>query len=449
MTGPEEKMGRRQFLGAASAAGIMIIKPQLVRGTAANSALRLGLLGCGKRGTTVATSFANNTATRVVALADLFPDQLEKGRQHFDALAARHGYAGIDSKLMFRGPRAYQILANSPDIDIVQISTPCIFHPEHLEAAVDASKHVYCEKPAAVDVTGCKHVMRIGEKVQNRFSLDIGFQCRHAPPFMEMARRVRAGALGKIACGAAYYQSTGAFYPPYPNASPLERRIRTFLWDRVISGDIILDQNIHLVDLCNWMLEAHPLKAMGTGGRGVKEDSGDCWDHFDVTFTYPNGVHVNLNSFQGGRALSDVSIRLFGAKGVAELHYKGVVGIYGEEPWEWEGSIGPTSAQRGHANIYSADYDSSREKAAGIFHEALEQADAQKEESFISSVTTRKFHNQAAMGAETALSTILGRQAAYSHREVTWDELLASDQTYDPELEEIDLREFEQGQGGV
>jgi predicted dehydrogenase len=443
MAGIDGKLDRRAFLGAASTAGIMIVKPQLVRGTAANSAIRLGLVGCGKRGTAVATSFANNTATRVVALADLFPDQLVKGKQHFDALAAKHGNSGIDPKQIFRGPRAYQALANSPDVDVVQISTPCIFHPEHLEAAVDAGKHVYCEKPVAVDVTGCKRVLRIGEKVQDRFSLDIGFQCRYAPPFAELARRVQAGALGKIACGAAYYQSTGAFYPPYPHASPLERRIRTFLWDRVISGDIILDQNIHLVDICNWMLQAHPLKASGTGGRGVREDTGDSWDHFDVTYTYPNDVHVNLNSFQGGKALSDVSIRLFGAQGVAELHYKGVVGIYGEKPWEWEGSVGPASPQKGHANIYSADFDSSAEKAAGIFHDALEQADAQKERSFIASITSGKFHNQAAVGAETALSTILGRQAAYGRREMTWDELLASDQSYDSDLHEMDLSEFE------
>lgn len=443
MRGPEERMGRRQFLGAAGAAGIMIIKPQLVRGTAANSAIRLGLLGCGKRGTHVATSFADNTAARVVALADLFQDQLDKGKQNFDALAAKHSYAGIDPKLMFRGPRAYQFLANCPDIDMIQISTPDIFHPAHLEAAVDAGKHVYCEKPVAVDVTGCQRVMRIGEKVQKRFSLDIGFQCRHAPPYAELARRVQAGALGKIACGAAYYQSTGAFYPSFPNASPLERRIRTFLWDRVISGDIILDQNIHLVDLCNWMLEAHPLKALGTGGRRVREDSGDCWDHFDVTFTYPNDVHVNLNSFQGGKALSDVSIRLFGAKGVAELHYKGVVGIYGDEPWEWEGSVGPASPQRGHANLYSADADWPTNKATGISPNALEQADPEKEKAFIESITSGKFHNQAALGAETALSTILGRQAAYDRREVTWDELLASNQTYDQETEGIDLSEFE------
>ena len=304
-------------------------------------------------------------------------------------------------------------------------------------------KHVYCEKPVAVDVAGCQRVIRIGEKVQNRFSLDIGFQCRHAPPYAELARRVQAGALGKIACGAAYYQSTGAFYPPYPNASPLERRIRTFFWDRVISGDILVDQSIHLVDLCNWMLQAHPLKAMGTGGRRIREDSGDCWDHYDIIYTYPNDVHLNLNSFQGGKALSDVSIRLFGADGVAELHYAGVVGIYGDQPWEWEGSVAPVSSKLSQANIYSASNDSLADKTTGIFHDALEQADPEKEKAFIESITSGKFHNQAAQGAETTLSTILARQAAYTGREITWEQLLASNQTYDLELEGIDLSEFE------
>ena len=252
-----------------------------------------------------------------------------------------------------------------------------------------------------------------------------------------------AGALGKLACGAAYYQSTGAFYPPFPNASPLERRIRTFFWDRVISGDILVDQSIHLVDLCNWMLQAHPLKAVGTGGRRIREDAGDCWDHYDITFTYPNDVHLNLNSFQGGKALSDVSIRLFGANGVAELHYLGVVGIYGETPWEWDGSVSAASSRPGHANIYSAADAPPTAKPGGVSPDALEQADPEKEKAFIESITSGKFHNQAAMGAETTLSTILARQAAYTGREMTWDELLASNQTYDQELEGIDLSEFE------
>ena len=120
-----------------------------------------------------------------------------------------------------------------------------------------------------------------------------------------------------------------------------------------------------------------------------------------------------------------------------------MVGIYGEEPWEWEGSIGPASPRPGHANIYSAADEPPKAKPGGISPDALEQADPEKEKAFIESITSGKFHNQAGMGAETTLSTILGRQAAYSRREMTWDELLASNQTYDPELEGIDLSEFE------
>jgi myo-inositol 2-dehydrogenase / D-chiro-inositol 1-dehydrogenase len=443
MTAPNQEIGRRQFLGATGAAGLLIVKPQLLRGTAANSAIRLGLLGCGNRGTYVATSFANHTNVRVVALADLFQDQLERGKQHFDGVAAVRGYSGVDRKLMFRGPKAYQELVSCPEIDLLQISTPDIFHPQHLEAAVNSGKHIYCEKPVAVDVTGCKRVAQIGEQVRGRFSLDIGFQLRSVPPYMELMRRIHAGGLGKIACGAAAFHSTGVFYPPHPNASPLEVRIRNFFWDRVIGGDIIVDQNIHLLDLCNWMLEAHPLKAIGTGGRRLREDSGDCWDHFDVTYTYPRDVHVNLNSFQGGRALFDAGIRMFGSKGVAELHYEGIVGLYGDEPWEWEGSVGPASPHRGHANIYQQSPETAREQLAGVFHSALENADEEKEKAFIDSITSGKFHNQAATGAESALTAILGRTAAYTGRETTWDDLLASNQTYDLELEGIDLREFE------
>jgi predicted dehydrogenase len=380
---------------------------------------------------------------RVVALADLFQDQLDKGKQQFDSLAAKKGFAGIDSKRMFRGPKAYQELVNCPEVDLVHISTPDIFHPQHLEAAVHAGKHIYCEKPVAVDVTGCQRVLRLGEQVQGRFSLDIGFQLRSVAPYMELVRRIHAGGLGKVACGAAAFHSTGVFYPPRPNASPLELRIRNFFWDRVICGDIIVDQSIHLLDLCNWMLDAHPLKAIGTGGRTIREDSGDCWDHFDVTYTYPKGVHVNLNSFQGGKALFDASIRMFGTKGVAELHYEGSVGLYGDEPWEWEGSVGPARPRPGHANIYEQSAEAAAERVAGVFHSALEHADTEKEKSFIDSITSGKFHNQTAAAVESTLTAILGRTAAYTGREINWDELLASNQTYDPELEGIDLSEFE------
>lgn len=431
-----KKMGRRDFIGSAATAGLMIIKPELLRGTAANSAIRLGLLGCGERGTHVATSFASNTSARVVALADLFPDQLEKAKQHFNELATKKGYAGINPRLMFKGPKAYEELAASKEIDMVQVSTPDFFHPDHLEAVVRAGKHCYCEKPTGVDVRGAKRIMELGEKAEGRLSLDIGFQIRSAPPYVEMVRRIHAGALGKIACASTYYHATAITYPPRrAEASPLELRIRNFYWDRVLSGDIIVDQAIHVIDICNWVLKAHPLKAVGAGGRKIRDDWGNTWDHFDVIFTYPDDVRVSLNSVQFGEALWDVAERFFGSKGVAESHYSGVVGIWGNDAWSWDGGGASVSA---NTNIYALK-GGGAEKVAGVFHDALENADAEKDKAFIESIASGKYHNQAARGAETTLSAILGRTAAYAGREVTWDELFRSDQTYDAQLEGIDL----------
>jgi predicted dehydrogenase len=404
-------------MGTAAATGLMFIKPELVRGTAANSAIRLGLLGCGARGTTVATSFAENTNTRVVALADLFADQLEKARKHFDGLAAKKGYAGIDADLMFRGPKAYEQLVTSKEIDMVQISTPDYFHPKHLEAAIEAGKHIYCEKPAAVDVRGAKCVLRPGETAEGKLSLDIGFQLRSAPPFVEMVRRIHAGALGKIACASTYYHAGSIKLPPRPNASPLELRIRNWYWDRILTGDIVVDQNIHVIDICNWVLKGRPLKAVGAGGRKVRTDSGDCWDHFSLTFYYPDDVHVSFDSVQYGSYYGDVCERFFGSRGVSESHYSGAVAIYGEEPWDWWKD------------------DASKPLAPGERRSALQFADMEKDKSFIDSITSGKFHNQAAAGVESALSAILGREAAYSGREITWDELLRSDQSYDAGLD--------------
>ncbi len=425
------KIGRREFIGAAATASLAIIKPQLVRGTAANSAIRLGLLGCGHRGTHVADSFAKNTNTRVAALADLFADQLQAAQRHFDDLATSKGYAGVDPKLMFRGPKAYQELAASKEIDMVLIATPDYFHPEHLEAVVSAGKHVYCEKPAGVDVHGAKRIQELGEKAEGRLSLEIGFQIRSAPPYVEMVKRIHAGAIGKISSVSAYYHATGITYPPRPSASPLELRIRNFYWDRILTGDIIVDQNIHVIDICNWVLKAHPLKAVGTGGRRVRDDFGDCWDHFNIVYTYPDDVHVSFNSFQSGDALWDVAERFFGSKGVSESHYSGVVGIYGDEAWEWSGSTSPVSSTPGRANMYAVGKQGSAEKVTGVFHDALEFADAEKDKAFIESIRSGIYHNQAAKGVESALSAMLGRTAAYTGKEVTWDELLRSDQTYD------------------
>jgi len=412
---------RREFLAAtAGAAGFMIINSSLVRGAAANSAVRVGLLGCGGRGTADATDLIDTGGARVVALADLFQDQLDKAKDTFDKLNAAKGYASIDRSQIFVGPNAFEQIANSKEVDAVVVTSPPYFHPQHLGAVVDAGKHVYCEKPVAVDVAGAKSVLEIGQRAEGKLSLDVGFQIRNATPFVELAKRIHGGALGKIACGEVYYYSSFIDRPAWPNASPVERRLRNWVYDRVLSGDIIVEQNIHVIDVCNWFLQAHPVKAQAGGGRGVRTDSGDAYGHFNVVFYYPDDVHVTLNSTQFDKGWWDVNERIFGSKGVSESHYSGPCAIYGEEAWAWKA---PQSEQ--------TQADTSKFSAAGVFHDNLADADPNKKKAFIESITSGQFHNQAAKGVESALSGMLGRTAAYKGHEVTWDELLASDEKWD------------------
>jgi predicted dehydrogenase len=414
----ERTMGRRQFLGAASTAGgLLLIKPGLVRGTAANSAIRLGFLGCGNRGTGVATAMVNNTNTRVLALADLFTDQLEKAKTYWDEVAQKKDYAGIDPKLIFKGPKAFQQIADCKELDAILLTTPDYFHVEHLEAIVDAGKHVYCEKPAGVDVVSCKKFIETGKRAEGRLSLVVGFNVRWASQFNELVGRIQSGAIGKIGLVAGFYHAAGIGYPDRPNASPLERRIRNFYWDRVLSGDVIVDQNIHIIDLCNWGLEAHPVKAVGTGGRNIRNDSSDIWDHWTVSYTYPGDIHFNFNSIQFGESFWDVGIRFLGEKGMGEAYYRRVARIVGANPWTFEG---PEAGQTG--------------SATGDF-EGLKDADPNKTRSFITSITSGKYLNESRAGAESALSAILGRMACYSGEEVTWDAMLGSNQSYQGEID--------------
>src|SRR5215472_5096699 len=273
-------MNRREFLQAGSGVvtGMLLLDASTALGYEANSAVRHGLLGCGNRGSAVAESFARNTSARVVALADLFADNLAAGQDHFNKVNASLGQSAIDSKLLFRGPHAFEQLAASPDIDLIQISTPPFFHVQHLEAAVASGKHVYCEKPIGIDVAQAKQALEIAKRVKPTQSVDVGFQCRSAPPIAAIAQKIQSGALGKIATLAANYTAPASNPTTPPGASADELRLRNWLWDRALSGDILVEQNIHIIDLCNWILGAHPTKATATGGRNVLTHSGDCWD---------------------------------------------------------------------------------------------------------------------------------------------------------------------------
>jgi predicted dehydrogenase len=403
--------------GAVAASGLLLVKPRTAFGYQANSAVRLGLLGCGSRGTSVANSFAQNTSAQVVALADLFPDRLAAGQAHFDQLNATLGHAPIDSKLLFHGPHAFEQLAASPDVDLIQISTPPFFHVQHLEAAVAAGKHVYCEKPVGVDVSQARHALEIAKRVRPGQSVDVGFQCRSAPPIAAIVARIKAGQLGKLAAIAANYNAPASLEKIRQGESADEYRLRNWLWDRALSGDILVEQNIHIIDLCNWILEAHPISATATGGRNILTHAGDCWDNYQVDFTYPQNIHVSFSSTQFGVGGFDAGLRVYGGDGLATVPYSGPVAIAGAHPWAWQDSVGTAAG-------------SGKFAANGSFSDNLAFADRDKERTFIESITSGQSHNQIAAGVETALSCMLGRMAGYQRREVTWDDLLAHGETY-------------------
>jgi len=413
-------MDRRDFIqtGTAVAAGIALLKPATAFGYQANSAIRHGLLGCGNRGSSVAESFSKNTSAQVVAIADLFPDNLAAGHARFDKINAELNRAPIDPKLLFHGPHAFEQLAASKEVDLIQISTPPFFHVEHLQAAVASGKHVYCEKPVGIDVEQAKHALEIGKLVKSTQSVDVGFQCRNAPPLAAVAEHIKAGALGKIAAVSANYNAPASTEKNHPGASADEYRLRNWLWDRALSGDILVEQNIHIIDLCNWLLGAHPIKATATGGRNILTHYGNCWDNYQVDFTYPDNVHMSFSSTQfGSDGAFDAGLKFFGADGSATVPYSGPVAITGKNAWAWTDSAASAPG-------------SGKFAANGAFSDNLEFADRDKERTFIDSITSGNCHNQVAAGVETALSCMLGRMAGLTGKEVTWEELLAHGETY-------------------
>ena len=420
------QIDRRKFIGSAAAtAGFMIVKPSLVRGTEANSAIRVGLLGSGGRGTEDATNLIDTGGARVVALADLFQDQLDAAQRHFNQVQQAKNYPALDASQLFVGPDAFHKIANSKEVDAIVIATPPYFHPQHLEAVVAAGKHVYLEKPVAVDVPGAKKVIELGKRAEGTLSLDVGFQIRDCPPFAELVRRIHDGAIGKIVCGEAHYLTGYIDRPAWPSASSEERRLRNWVHDKVLSGDIIVEQNIHVIDICNWVLKSHPLKASATGGRmGRPDGDGDAYGNYHVVFHYPDGADVTFSSTQFAKGWWDVTERFFGTKGTSQSPYVGPLGIWGENAWQ-----DPDSMPK---------KDSSQQQAfsvTGNFSSNLEKADPQKKKAFTESIVSGEFHNQAAAGAESALSCIMARTAAYTGREVTWDEILKSKEVWEAKLD--------------
>ncbi|MBE7541871.1 MAG: Gfo/Idh/MocA family oxidoreductase [Bryobacteraceae bacterium] len=391
---------RRNFLRAAGAGGLLLVEPRTAFGTQANSTVEIGIVGCGGRGNWIGPFFPEFAGARIVALADVIKANLDRTREKFT----------VDAGRAYHGPDAFRELANSK-VDAVVIETPTYFHPEHARAAVEAGKHVFMAKPVAVDVWGCQDVLASAAAAKKRnLSYLVDFQTRAQPVYQETARRIHRGDLGApVFSQVFYFAGRPSKDKGQPGMDPGQRRLMNFYMDKVLGGDIIVEQNIHVIDVANWFLQGHPLKATGTGGRtnweGTGYEGSDAWDHFLVHYDYPNGVHADFSSHQLTNAFSDLCVRVFGLNGMADTHYGGMVRING--PNAWMGAEKDNTFRDGAINNVKA---------------------------FIQAIRENKPVNNAETAVESNLTAILGRMAAYKHGTVTWGEMMASGERWTADL---------------
>jgi len=417
------ELNRRNFIkGTAAISAITLLNPMTVFGTRANSAVRIGIIGLGGRGMSVIGAMSANTNINITAAADLFEDKLMAGVKDLNSLNQSKGFSTISKSNQFVGSKAYLRLLESKDIDAVLISSPAYTHAEFLEAAVDANKHVYCEKPVSVDVAGCKRVEKAGAKAGRKLSIVIGFQIRHATPYVEMVKHIQNGEIGEIINVQLYYLSSGSPFKPFENAVDDELRIRNHYKFNALSGGILLDQGIHMLDVCNWALQSSPLTARAGGGRKGAISYGDAWSHFEVVYQYPQDINVSLHCSQVGPTFGDVCARFLGTKGIAQAHYSGGVFIEGANPWD-------SGILRNANTILSPDLI-----AKGSTGEALHDSDKNKGQSFIQSIESGNFLNETVSGSNSTLSAIMGRNSALTNQEISMEAVRFSDEYLDPKL---------------
>jgi len=382
---------RRRFLAHASASALSLamVQPTQMFGAPTGAKIDIGLIGCGGRGQWIAELFRKHGGYNVVAVADYFPDKTDAAGDKF----------GVPAQQRFSGLSGYRRLLEQK-LDAVVIESPPYFHPEQAAAAVEAGKHVYLAKPVAVDVPGCLSIEASGRRaIAKKLCFLVDFQARTLPIFQDAVQQIHQGELGQIVSVEAAYQTgpVGTEVDKARRADPKSAELRMRAWptDRVLSGDIITEQNIHALDMACGLLDAAPERAYGAGGK-TRDFVGDCWDHFSVIFDFPNKVLATFNSSQVGFGFDDIVCRVYGTKGTADMHYfsKSVIKCKEYSNSAEPGNLYTTGAE---ANIAS-------------FHKAIVNHDYA--------------NPTVAPSVRSNLTTILGRTAAYENRVVTWEEML-------------------------
>ena len=426
-TPSDSHKSRRDFLKTSALVGSALAAPSVLTGYAAQEpppattsasaqaptiappnkdALRVGLVGCGGRGSGAASQALNADPNVVlIALGDAFEDQLQKSlqnlqKQHPDKVKAA-------PEKCFVGLDAYQKVIDS-GVDVVLLATPPGFRPVHLRAAVEAGKHVFCEKPMATDAPGVRSVLESVKLArEKRLSLVAGFCWRYEGARREFYQRIHDGAIGDLrAIYATYYAGQVKPMPPASERAAgvgdLEWQMRNWYNFTWLSGDGYVEQACHSVDKVAWALkDQSPLTAVAVGGRQTPNNQGNIFDHMFVVYEFPNDVRAFVGQRQVGNTYTDNSDYLMGSAGFAKIQGWTGVFIKGKENWRYKGP---------KTDMYQNEHN-----------------------ELFASIRSGKLINDGEWMAHSTLMGIMGRMAAYTGQEITWEQAMNSQQNLVPD----------------
>lgn len=414
---PAPRPNRRSFLKTSSTAalgGLALPYLSFPRPAFAANAdtLRIGLVGCGGRGTGAASQALHADKNLVlVAAGDAFASQVKSSLAN---LQREHGTrVQVDADHQFSGLDAYQKVIAS-GVDVVLLATPPGFRPVHLKAAIEAGKHVFCEKPMATDAPGVRSVLATAALAkQKSLALVAGFCWRYDYARREFYKRVHDGALGDLrAIYATYY--TGPVKPMpkaetrRPEWSDIEWQIRNWYNFTWLCGDSLVEQAVHSVDKVAWtMKDVPPLKAVAVGGRQVPAHGGNIYDHFEVNYEYPDGIRAFLACRQQSGCYNQNADYVMGAKGVGTIGVRRTPELSGEQRWRYEGKSN---------DMYQTEHD-----------------------ELFASIRAGKPINDGVWMAHSTLLALMGRMAAYTGLEITWDQALNSQERLVPDPIQWDM----------
>ncbi len=410
---------RRRFIQGSSAALAAASLTSLVPRVhaAGDETLKIALVGCGNRGTGAAANALQTAGpVKLWAMADTFADRLEGslevlqngGRASGGAVPASVAErVDVSPERRFVGLDAYRHAIDA--VDVVLLCQPPGFRPEHFEYAVEQGKHVFMEKPVATDAPGVRRILAAAKVAENKgLKVGVGLQRHHDAKYLETIRRIHDGAIGDLQTLRCYWNG-GTIKRPVDRAglTELEFQVRNWYFFSWLSGDHIVEQHVHNLDVGNWLMNDHPLKAWGTGGRLMRtgKDYGDIFDHHAVEYTYPSGATMFGFCRQMPGCEPRVGELATGTRGTSDVGAAQIQMTDGE--WHYP------RTRRGEKSAAGNPYQ--------IEHDAL-----------FAAIRTGSAHNEAETGATATMTAILGRLATYTGRTVTWDEAIASDTSIAP-----------------